>query len=106
MTACRGYWVPGRAPGPPAGSTVRPGDVASDEQASLEFRAQVRSQDAAGAVHEEGHLVADEADVALGVREHGQGGAVRDGHEEEESPVHLDDGLVDGATLEDAGGSC
>ncbi len=48
------------------------------EQAALELRAEVRGEHAAGPVDQQRHLVAHEADVALGVGEHGQRGAVRD----------------------------
>ncbi len=40
------------------------------EKTSLQLRTQFRSEDTACSVHKEGHLVAHEADVALGVREH------------------------------------
>src|SRR4051812_3057028 len=46
--------------------------VSSAHQTALEFCAQVGGEDGAGSVHEQRHLVADEADVALGVRQNAQ----------------------------------
>src|SRR2546421_6691725 len=97
------------AVGRSAGCAVRTkgagGVSGSAEQAALQLGAEVGGQDAACAVDEERHLVADEADVALGVGEYGERGAVGDGHDEHEAAFHLDDGLVDASAFEDAGGS-
>src|SRR5690349_18413096 len=65
----------------------------------------LRLHDSSDAVHQEGHLVADLADVRLVLGEDGEVGAVTDGHQHEVAVLHLDDGLEDLTALEEAGGA-
>ena len=58
---------------------------------------------AAGPLDQHRHLVADEADVAVGGGDHGQARAVADAGHEDEGVLHLDDDLVTGAAAEAAG---
>src|SRR5690606_18908973 len=79
---------------------------AVDGKATPHLRDELRRQGRLGARDQERHLVADEADVAVGLGDDAQHRPVRHVHEEQEAVVHLDDGLADRSEERRVGKGC
>src|ERR1041384_5840130 len=94
---------PGR-PGAPLlmGTSLYSGQNCSGSHRDVQLGADLRRELETDPLHQAGHRVADEPDVAVGCGEHGEAGPVADGHQEEVAAFHLDDGLLDVAGLEAA----
>ena len=69
-------------------------------KSALELGAELGGQDGAAALDEQGHLVADETDVAVRGGHDGETRSVGDAGDEQERVGHLDDALVHGAASE------
>src|SRR6266571_7536217 len=108
-----------RGTGTPAGHRVGPHEPAwtmsvlgthgrsfcSSRERGLELGAQGRGEHVPRACHEQGHLIADQTDVAVERCQHRKARPVADRHHEQEALLHLDDGLVHGTAPETAGGA-
>src|SRR6266498_2471027 len=90
-------------PGPRLGRGSSAGATAwSRRFASIRRGPAVDRRVPAQALDDQGHLVGNEADVGLRSGEHGEAASVSGGGHEQETPFHLDDGLLDLAAIEAA----